>query len=422
MKTRFFTKSLYRIKAISILALLPEIIHAQNVRLYGITGQQGNGTLINPEDPQSFQYPDHTLFDINLTTGALTKVMRMTFVNDSQAIGYCPADGMLYHTAGSESYSSNPFRSGNDNGGETISGVGYQDSHYMEAVNLTTRVATGIFNAAPCPNPDPVLPCFGLPAPRPGWVLPVERRDSTQTDDSYRARGPNEYHAVRDMAWSASRNVFYISDDEGIFKLGLEGDCTFLSRPSFPTDGSVEDCKGIAFVKVGNQTKLFVGHRNGVGDNGLLMEIDPEDGDFIAEIPLTYPTGGGFPQGQFGGLLGIDQHPLTGVVYGIRKTSDNFGRELVTINPVTGATTLVGNMGLHIASIAFVSPPFTITGVTRNADNLTITWAGGVPPYQVQVSPNMTDGSWVDSGAPTTSTTATIALSGQRSFIRVKGQ
>jgi hypothetical protein len=426
MKTHPITNSLTRITFAAVLLVLPPAAHAQGWRLVGITGQQGVDSLSNPEDPNSFIYPDHTLYEINQTTGALTKIMVMTFVNDSQAIGYCPADGRLYHTGGSESYSDNPFRTGSDNGGPDISGVGYQDSHYMESVDLATGVATGVFNACPCPNPDPLLPCFGLSAPRPDWVLPLERRTSEQTDGSFRARGEHEYHAVRGMAWSTSQNLFYITDEFGIFKLTATGDCTFLAQPAFISDGAAGESKAIAFVTNGDTTKLYVGHRNGFGANGLLMEIDEEFGTAIGEIQLTYPPGGGLPVDQFGGLLGLVQHPVTRVLYGIRKTDDNFGRELVTIDLVTGETALVGNMGLHIASIAFVPtsvpPVFAITSVTSNGNERTLTWTGGTPPYQVQTSPDLTSNSWTNIGPQVNGTTTTVTVGSVRAFIRIAGQ
>lgn len=423
MKTHLFAKSLSRITFVSVLLLFSGITHAQGWRLVGTTGQQGNETL----DPQGgFLYPDHTLYEINLTTAAITKLLKLTFVNDSQAIGFSPATGLLYHSAGSESYSNNPFRTGHDQGGQDISGLGYQDSQYLESINLTTGMVTAVFNADPCPNPDPLLPCFGLPGPRPNWVLPVERRDSNQTDDSFKVRGPNEYHAARGMAWSVSKGLFYIADEQGIFKLTLAGDCIFLARPAFPSDGSQDNAKGIAFVTVGAVSKLLVGHRNGFGVNGYLMEIDPETGDALGEVALTYPPGGGSPVDEFGGLLGIEQHPVTGVLYGIRKTSDFFARELVTINPVTGATALVGNMGMHIAGIAFVRSTFpslfVITSITRSGNDISLTWSGGTPPYQVQTSLSLSPGSWTNIGPPTNGNSATVPMSGSSGFFRIAGQ
>ena len=423
MKTHPRLKWLSRIIFASVLLLLSEITHAQGWRLVGITGQQGDET---PDTQGGFLYPDHTLYEINVTTAAITKLRKLTFVNDTQAIGYSPATGLLYHSAGSESYSSNPARAGHDQGGPDISGVGYQDSQYLESINLTTGVTTAIFNADPPPNPDPLLPSFGLPGPRPNWVLPVARRDSTQTDDSFKERGPNEYHAARGMAWSASKGLFYIADEQGIFKLTLGGDCTFLARPAFPSDGSSDNAKGIAFVTVGAVSKLFVGHRNGVGINGNLIEIDPESGDVLGEVALTYPPGGGDPVDQFGGLLGIAQHPVTGVLYGIRKTSDHFARELVTINPVTGATTLVGNMGMHIAGMTFVPTTlpssFLITSITRSGTDILLTWSGGTPPYQVQTNDTLAPATWVNIGPATNGNSTTLPMSGSRGFFRIVGQ
>ncbi len=423
MRTRLFDRSLLVASLLSTMGLSAQVTSGQEWRLVGITGQQQDET---PDGNGGFLYPDHTLYEIDLTDGGATPLFKMTFVNDSQAIGFCPADGRLYHSAGSHSYSNNPARAGHDQGGPDILGVGYQDSQYLEAIDLATQVATAVFNADPCPNPDPALPCFGLPAPRPAWLLPVDRRTSTQTDTAFRARGVDEYTAARGLAWSNETSRFYLTDDEGIFTLTKEGGCTFLARPSFPSDGSQADCKGIAFVTLGDTIKLFIGHRKGVGVNGVLMEIDPDTGEALGELTLTYPPGGGDPVDVFGGLLGIEQHPGTGVLYGIRKTNGNFDRELVTINPITGSTTLVGNMGLHISGITFVpapsSTPFEITTVTRDGEDLSLTWTGGTPPYQVETSPSMATGTWMNIGAPTNMTSATVTNAGPPAYLRVRGQ
>jgi len=403
--------------------LLSSISSAQGWKLVGITGQQGNDTS---DGQGGFLFPDHTLYEINLTTAAITKLRKLTFVNDSQALGYSPLTGLLYHSAGSESYSSNPARLGHDQGGPDIPGVGYQDSQYLESINLATGVTAAVFNADPPPNPDSQLPSFGLPGPRPNWVEPADRRDSTQTDDSFKARGPNEYHAARGMAWSVNKGLFYIADEQGIFKLTLGGDCTFLSRPIFPSDGSLDNAKAIAFVNVGGVRKLFVGHRNGAGGNGVLMEIDPETGDVLGGVALTYPPGGADPIDQFGGLLGLEQHPVTGVLYGIRKTSDSFARELVTINPVTGTTALIGSLGMHIASMTFVPTTapasYMITSITRSANDLVLTWVGGTPPYQIQTNDSLNPATWTNVGATITGNSAKVPVNGSRAFFRVTGQ
>ena len=257
---------------------------AQEWKLVAITGQQGND---DPDGKGGFLYPDHTLFEVNTASGALTKLFAVTFANDSQSIGFNPLNGLLYHTAGSESYSNNPQRNGHDQGGPDIPGVGYQDSQFMETVDLATRALKGIFNAAPCPNPDPTLPCFGLPAPRPAWVRPEIQRDSTQVEGSFRERGENEYHAARGMAWSSAKNLFYVSDENGIFKLTPGGESTFLAQPAFPSDGKSDVAKGIAFVTVTNVAKLLVGHR----DSGNVMAGDRGGRDRRWQSVLARSTG-----------------------------------------------------------------------------------------------------------------------------------
>jgi hypothetical protein len=402
------------------IAFVPSGVAASPWRLVGITGQQGN----TDENPQgAFLYPDNTLFEINLANGALTKLFRPTWIPDSHAIGYNPLDGMLYHTGGSAAYRDDPLRTGHEQGGPDIPGLAFQDNYYMEKINLVTQAMTAVLNANPCPNPDPSLPCFGLPAPRPAWALPTERRNSTQTEGSFRQRGENEYSALRGMAWSSTEKLFYVTDNEGIFKLTPDGVSTFLSRPGFPIDSKNDEAKGIAFV-----TQLLVGHKDGSGTNGYLMSINPATGEVLHEVPLTYPPNGGDPIDSFGGLLGLAQHPATGVLYGIRKTSDNFARELVTIDPSTGATTLVGTMGMHMASIAFVPAPatppaaaFKIQSVGQVGNNLSFTWTGGTPPYQVQTSNTLADGSWTNVGAPTSGTSTTVAVSGSSGYFQVVG-
>src|SRR6185503_16824180 len=102
--------------------------------------------------------------------------------------------------------------------------------------------------------------------------------------------------------------------------------------------------------------RVLIGHRN----SGALMEVDADTGAVLSEITLKYPPNGGAPGDAFGGLLGMAQHPGTNIIYGIRKTSENFGRELVTINRLTGDTALINTLGLHMAGIAFIDTTLTI--------------------------------------------------------------
>jgi hypothetical protein len=143
----------------------------------------------------------------------------------------------------------------------------------------------------------------------------------------------------------------------------------------------------------------------------------------MGQLALSYPPGGADPVDRFSGLLALAQHPLTGVIYGMRKTSDAFSRELVTINPNTGETKLVGTIGMHVTSFAFVpAPALRIDSITRSGNNMIITWSGGTPRYQLQSRSSLTSGSWTDVGTSTTALTATVPMSGPQMFYRVVGQ
>jgi hypothetical protein len=388
-------------------------VHAQ-MKLYGISGQQTDDT---PSDTGSgFKFPDHTLFEIDTNNAALTPLFQLTWINDSTAIGFNPESHLIFHTGGSEAYSDSPNRLGHDQGGPDIPGVGYQDSQYMETVDPNTGAAVAIFNADPCPNPDNALPCFGIAAPRPAWILPTERRASTNTDSSFRQTGPDEYHAARGLAWSTNKHLFYLTDELGIFTMTTNGISTFVARPLF-SDSHLDEDKAIAFVG----TNLWVGHRS----NGLAMRVDPETGDVLEEVVLQVPEGGGDPPDNFNGLLGLTEDPATGVVYGVRATKDYFARELVTIDLTTGITTLVGSLGMHITSIAFGQPAAAsadihVSVAAQTEGSITLTWTGGSPKYLVQKKIDLSSTNWFDV-VSTSSQTATVAKDGQMGFYRVVG-
>src|SRR5687768_2336639 len=112
------------------------VSHAQSWKLYAVTGQQTSTNLIG--NGPEFQWPDHTLFEVNTATAALTELFELPWVNDSQAIGFNPENNLIYHTGGAEAYSNSPDRVGHDQGGPDVEGVGYQDSQYMGTVDPVT--------------------------------------------------------------------------------------------------------------------------------------------------------------------------------------------------------------------------------------------------------------------------------------------
>ena len=452
MKTYQPIKLLARVLAIAAISAMPGIIHAQTYSLFGITGMQQDDQTA----PGIYTYNDHTLYRINAANGALTKIIRMPWVLDSQSIGYCATNGLIYHTGGDGAYRDGQNNVHDQDPADLTPGGAFQDNQYMGTVNLLTLAMAGVYNANPCPNPDnptnevnlPLdeqdglyLPCFGLPAPIPPWVLPQYRRNTTQVENTNRITGPNEPSGIRGIAWSTELNSWYVSDGN-LFKMSPDGMAnTNLSTPEFliPTDDLVAnptgfetnaDLKAVAFIKTGGQTKLFGTYRmdsfTSGNTNGWIIELDPVTGTNMGQIALKYPPGGTpqvdeDPTNQFGGLLGLAQNPQTGVVYGIRKVGDIgdtdvsktnkgvYNRELVTIDLATGNTTLVGKLsdgtyGQAITTLAFAAD-ILITSITPSGSTLTIIWTGAAQPtYSLQTTASLSP--------PVTWTTLASGLSG----------
>src|SRR4051794_16364253 len=189
------TDSLNRRQPVDVERL--EVRRLFSVKLYGITGNQQNGS-----------FPDETLFQIDYTTQpgtlTLTNLKKLPYVPDTDAIGYNPETGLLHHVSGASSYRNNPVQ------------IGYRDDQFMETVDVRSPTLTevGIFNANY--DGEPGFGPYGIPAPFPTWLSPSERRTDDQTDSIYGQRGLNEYSAARDLTWSPDEHLFYLAASEGI--------------------------------------------------------------------------------------------------------------------------------------------------------------------------------------------------------------
>lgn len=329
-------------------ALSTATAQVQNVRLIAITGNNPNGI-----DPSIHQL---SLYEVDVADGSSVFLHDFEQGFDSQAIGFNFEEGMLYRTSGIDSWKcSDPNH------------YAFNDTQYMEKLDPddlapSTQVDTiAIFNADPLGRPKP--------APRPTWVYPTEVRvdPSDPCNDPDGEDTNDEYNAIRGLAYSSSRDLFFATDkDDGIFTMTPDGISTYLGAG--PRDGDFPS-KGIAFVDVNGEERLYVGGveptTNIDGDplnpSAELVQIDPATGDEISSVVLRDwqdPTKG------VAGVVALSVNPETGVLYGIGKglgtgASPPDQRELLIIDPLTGLTTLVGDegnsgMGINVASMAFV--------------------------------------------------------------------
>jgi hypothetical protein len=268
-------------------------------------------------------------------------IVTLPFVPDTDAIGFNPESGLLHRTSGASSYRDNPDK------------IGYQDNHFMQTVDVLSPALTqrGVFNATPAgERTDKPLPVhdtgpYGLPAPRPTWVLPDHRRTDQETDSTIGdMQGPGEYHAARDLTWSMKDHAFYVADDAGIFKLTADGQSTFIGRPL----GLAGGAKGITFFTIGGERLLLVSEREGSN----LWAVDPQTGQPTGIIPLMDSNFNSVP-----GVLSLAEHPDGKTLLGIGRSMDDpedaFIRDLIQIDPLTGLVTRLGKLSVHMADLAF---------------------------------------------------------------------
>jgi hypothetical protein len=89
---------------------------------------------------------------------------------------------------------------------------------------------------------------------------------------------------------------------------------------------------------------------------------------------------------------------------------------------VVGVTDLGGLTNTAVLNIVVSAASPIVSSISSTATNLTVTWSGGIPPYQVQVSSDLTTTNWVNTGAASTNTTATLQLGNPAAFYRIVGR
>ncbi len=80
---------------------------------------------------------------------------------------------------------------------------------------------------------------------------------------------------------------------------------------------------------------------------------------------------------------------------------------------------LASTAWLHLVVLP---PPPLIVNATRQGEDLLLSWSGGIAPYQVQATTNLSQPVWENAGAPTTDNQMTIPLTEPAAFYRVSGQ
>jgi hypothetical protein len=94
--------------------------------------------------------------------------------------------------------------------------------------------------------------------------------------------------------------------------------------------------------------------------------------------------------------------------------------ELFSVDTATTRKILINDLGTTGAIKSFLVVPPRITSIVRSGSNVSISWAYGNPPFQVQFKNNII-GPWNNSGAPTSNRTALVPIQPGTGFIRIVG-
>jgi hypothetical protein len=89
---------------------------------------------------------------------------------------------------------------------------------------------------------------------------------------------------------------------------------------------------------------------------------------------------------------------------------------------VVSVTDLGGLTNTATLDITILPAAPILSSVIGGATNLWVSWSGGIPPFQVQMSTDLTTSNWISIGGSVTSNTVNLFPSNPAAFYRIVGQ
>jgi hypothetical protein len=157
--------------------------------------------------------------------------------------------------------------------------------------------------------------------------------------------------------------------------------------------------------------------------------VNSDDGfEFNALPPKGVPSSpivlGLFDGGRGSSDTLFDFLVTTGGVYPFQliyfESTGGANCELFSVDIATTNKFLINDVSTNAAIKSFLVVPPRITSIARSGSNVSINWAYGNPPFQVQFKNNII-GPWSNSGSPTSNRTALIPIQPGAGFFRVVG-
>ena len=103
-------------------------------------------------------------------------------------------------------------------------------------------------------------------------------------------------------------------------------------------------------------------------------------------------------------------------------SGEPFSADIGTNSFVVSVTDPQNLSGTAMLNINVVAPPSILSTILANGTNLLLSWSGGIAPYQVQVSTDLTASVWINLGGVGSTNSVSITPSNAAAFYRILGQ
>jgi hypothetical protein len=106
-----------------------------------------------------------------------------------------------------------------------------------------------------------------------------------------------------------------------------------------------------------------------------------------------------------------------GTLSGTALSADAGTNSFMVSTTDPGGLSATATMNINVAP-----SPVIIASVSLQAGTLSLSWAGGAPPYQVQMATNLTSPAWQTIAGPISTNALTLSPSNDAAFYRIVGQ
>jgi hypothetical protein len=201
--------------------------------------------------------------------------------------------------------------------------------------------------------------------------------------------------------WESSGNVGWgiFSQDSGNFRVQSSG-----------TSGTKENTTATPLVRDGNWHQIVATFWR-----GQFVSVYT-DGALTVNAPLTF--GGSIDTVTNGYSVNIGQDGTGGYNDTGSAHIDGLIDEVILWNRVVLASEVAS---LYSAGTNGLTPLSFVTNIVTGVNSATLSWRGGVPPFNVQTTSNLSSTNWT-TAASTSTNSATIPIGGgNATFIRIQG-